>query len=133
MDLVVHFQPLPDDLDSAELDFLARKGAFRIPRTPLLHQLLQAFIQFSHGYVPVLDLKSFLGVLMNGGPHPSSSLLLFQCVLLAGTSFVDMKYLEAEGYKSREEAHKHFFHKARVLLTLLSTRHGRQHCWLLDC
>lgn len=127
MDLIVHFQPLPDDLGSAELNYLAQKGAFRIPRTALLHQLLQAYIQFSHGYVPVLDLDSFLDAFMNGCSHPSSSLLLFQCVMLAGTSFVDMKYLLAEGYKSREEAHKHFFHKARVLLTLLSTRHGRQH------
>ncbi|KAK5154986.1 hypothetical protein LTR04_005881 [Oleoguttula sp. CCFEE 6159] len=43
------------------------------------------------------------------------SLLLFQCVMFAGTAFVDLRHLKNAGYASRREARKQFFQKTRLL------------------
>ncbi|TKA64215.1 hypothetical protein B0A49_11877 [Cryomyces minteri] len=59
--------------------------------------------------MPVLDLQDFLEAVEGNGNVVS--LLLFQCVMFAGTAFVDLRHLENEGYATRRQARKSFFQK----------------------
>jgi hypothetical protein len=43
------------------------------------------------------------------------SLLIFQAIMFAGAAFVDMYHLQSEGYRSRSDARKTFYHRVRLL------------------
>ena len=43
------------------------------------------------------------------------SLLLLQAVMFAGTTYVDMRFLRAQGYENRKLARKVFSQRARLL------------------
>ena len=110
-----YFKPLPSRITPDDIEYLDRKGALSIPGTTLRNELLRAYVEYVHGYMPLLDLHEFLGPLeRHGGATQSISLLLFQAVMFAGTAFVDLKHLRHAGYASRKEARKAFFVKARV-------------------
>ncbi|CAI7580002.1 unnamed protein product [Penicillium pancosmium] len=112
--LFPYFKPVPSNLHNTELSYLNNKGAFEVPPPNLLRQLLTAYLQFAYGYMPIIDLHELLGSFMQV-PSTAISRLLFQCLLFAGVAFVDVTYLEAAGFKSRGEAHDHYFDKARLL------------------
>uniref|UniRef100_A0A093V4N4 Cutinase transcription factor 1 beta n=1 Tax=Talaromyces marneffei PM1 TaxID=1077442 RepID=A0A093V4N4_TALMA len=80
---------------------------------PELEQFL--FGDKSPRSLPVLDLHSFLEAVARNDPDANISLLLFQAVMFAGTAFVDLRHLQAAGFKTRREARKAFFNNARLL------------------
>jgi hypothetical protein len=43
------------------------------------------------------------------------SLLIFQAIMFAGAAFVDMYHLQNEGFRSRADARKTFYHRVRLL------------------
>jgi hypothetical protein len=98
-----------------DVQFLQKKGALSIPETGFRDDLLRAYIEFVHPYMPLLELHEFLGIIDNNGRHGKVSLLLLQAVLFAGSSFIDMSKLEAAGYATRNAARKAFYRKTRVL------------------
>ncbi len=53
--------------------------------------------------LPVLDLHSFLEAVAKNDPDANISLLLFQAVMFAGTAFVDLRHLQAAGFKTRKK------------------------------
>ncbi|KAJ5491799.1 hypothetical protein N7453_009896 [Penicillium expansum] len=100
---------------SANIDYLAVKGALTIPDVTLRNELLKSYIHYVHTYMPLLDLEEFLqNIVQNDGIH-RISLLLFQAVMFAGVAFIDMKHLQAAGYQTRKVARKVFFQRARLL------------------
>lgn len=110
-----YFKPLPSRITPDDIEYLDKKGALSIPGTILRNELLRAYIEYVHGYMPLLDLREFLGALgRQDGSIKPISLLLFQAVMFAGTAFIDLKHLRHAGYATRKEARKAFFLKARV-------------------
>ncbi len=100
-----------------DIQYLWKKGALSIPDTIFRNALLQAYIEFVHPYMPLIELHDFLRIVdRNDGENGKISLVLFQAVMFAGTAFVDMAFLEAAGYTTRKSARKAFYQKARVSL-----------------
>ena len=110
-----YFKPLPSRITPDDIEYLDKKGSLSIPGTVLRNELLRAYIEYVHGYMPLLDLSEFLGALeRHDGSTKPISLLLFQAVMFAGTAFIDIKHLRHAGFATRKEARKTFFLKARV-------------------
>lgn len=86
-----------------------------MPSAGLRNELLRAYIEFVHPYMPLLELYDFIMIVESGsGVLGRISLILFQAVMFAGSAFVDMQHLHNAGYLSRKEARKDFFQKTRV-------------------
>lgn len=112
-----YMKPLPPRMTADDIQYLWRKGALSIPDTIFRNALLQAYIEFVHPYMPLIELHDFLRIVdKNDGENGKISLVLFQAVMFAGTAFVDMAFLEAAGYTTRKSARKAFYQKARVSL-----------------
>ncbi|KAF2272569.1 uncharacterized protein EI97DRAFT_205549 [Westerdykella ornata] len=114
-DLPPFIKPLPAKIGPDEIAYLERKGALTVPKGTLRSELLRAYLDYVHPYMPLLDLHDFLTVIdQPDGSLGKVSLILFQAVMFAGSAFVDMHHLRAAGYGTRKEARKDFFQKTRV-------------------
>jgi hypothetical protein len=110
-------KPLPAKIGPEEISYLEKKGALTVPKGTLRSEMLRAYVEFVHPYMPLLDLHDFLTVIdRSDGSKGKVSLILFQAVMFAGSAFVDMTHLRSAGYATRKEARKDFFQKTRVSL-----------------
>ncbi|KAK5056215.1 hypothetical protein LTR84_012768 [Exophiala bonariae] len=110
-----YIQPIPLRIMREDLDYLKTKGAFLIPEAAFRNELLRCYVQYVHPYLPIIDLGDFLSAIEKDEPSDSISLLLFQAVMFAGTAYIDMRYLVAQGYVTRKAARKAFFQKVKLL------------------
>ncbi|KAF2093065.1 hypothetical protein NA57DRAFT_49024 [Rhizodiscina lignyota] len=109
-------KPLPPRIGPDEVAYLEKKGALAVPAVGLRNELLRAYIEFVHPFMPLLDLYDFVMIVESGnGTLGRISLILFQAVMFAGSAFCDMEHLRNAGYMSRKEARKDFFQKTRLL------------------
>lgn len=113
--------PLPNRIPIDDLIYLEKQGALTIPEPALCHALLHSYVENVHAHLPLLDLQDLIPPVIannNGacglGLGKQISLLLFQTVMFAGSTFVDMPFLYAAGYTSRKAAQRAFFERARV-------------------
>ncbi|KAB2569611.1 C6 transcription factor [Lasiodiplodia theobromae] len=114
--LPAYIKPLPSRIGPDEIAYLQKKGALTIPTLELKTELLRAYVEFVHPYMPLLDLHEFLRIIdCQDGSQGKMSLILFQAVMFAGSAFADFKYLRKAGYSNRKEARKDFFQKTRLL------------------
>lgn len=114
-ELPLFIKPLPSKIGPDEVAYLEKKGALTIPSGTLRSEMLRAYIEFVHPYMPLLELRDFLVTIDQAdGSLGKVSLILFQAVMFAGSAFIDMSYLRAAGYATRKEARKDFFQKTRV-------------------
>jgi hypothetical protein len=110
-----YIKPLPPRMTADDIQYLWKKGALSIPDTIFRNALLQAYIEYVHPYMPLIELHDFLRIVeQNNGENGKISLVLFQAVMFAGTAFVDMALLKSAGYSTRKAARKAFYQKARV-------------------
>ncbi|KAL2834570.1 fungal-specific transcription factor domain-containing protein [Aspergillus pseudoustus] len=109
---------LPDRLDAADFQYLEAKGALCVPTARFRTELLKAYILWVHPQVPVLDLEPFLRAISKNNGSDTISLLLFHAVMFAGAAFVDLSYINQEGYTSRAAARDILFQRVKVLLEL---------------
>lgn len=108
-------KPLPARIASEDVKYLHTKGALSLPPLPLQTALLQAYVEYVHPYMPLLDLREFLGAVnARDGLCGQVSLFLYQAIMFAATAFVDMKALKEAGYSTRKAARRSFFSKTRV-------------------
>lgn len=108
-------KPLPPRIGADEITYLEKKGALTVPSVGLRNEMLKAYIEFVHPFMPLLDLYDFVMIIESGnGSLGRISLILFQAVMFAGSAFVDMHHLHNAGYATRKEARKDFFQKTRV-------------------
>ncbi|PSN72876.1 hypothetical protein BS50DRAFT_606729 [Corynespora cassiicola Philippines] len=115
-DLPLFIKPLPAKIGPDEVSYLEKKGALTLPKSTLRSEMLHAYVEFVHPYMPLLDLHDFLMIIDRpDGSLGKVSLILFQAVMFAGSAFVDMQFLRAAGYATRKEARKDFFQKTRLL------------------
>jgi len=109
-------KPLPPRIGPDEVAYLEKKGALTVPNVALRNELLKAYIDYVHPYMPLIDLYDFVMIVESGnGSLGRISLILFQAVMFAGSAFVDMHHLQQAGYLTRKEARKDFFQKTRLL------------------
>jgi hypothetical protein len=114
-------KPLPPKIGPDEIAYLEKKGALTVPWGTLRSEMLRAYVEFVHPYMPLLDLHDFLSTIdRRDGSKGKVSLILFQAVMFAGSAFVDMEHLRTAGYATRKEARKDFFQRTRVSQTLFS-------------
>jgi len=114
-DLPLFIKPLPAKIGPDEVAYLEKKGALTIPQGTLRNEMLRAYIEFVHPYMPLLELHDFLAIIDKpDGSLGKVSLILYQAVMFAGSAFIDMHHLRAAGYATRKEARKDFFQKTRV-------------------
>jgi len=112
------FKSLPSRIAEDDVEYLWAKGALSIPETKLRNELLKCYIEHVHSHMPILELNAFLNVVERGdGLTGQLSLLLFQCVMFAGSAFISLEHLKAVGFATRFEARKAFFIRARVRST----------------
>lgn len=108
-------RPLPSKIAPDDVEYLHAKGALTLPGVPLQNALLQAYVEYVHPYMPLMDLHGFLAMVSRrDGLNGQTSLLLYQAVMFSATAFVDMRYLREAGYPTRKAARKAFFQKTRV-------------------
>jgi hypothetical protein len=109
-------KPLPQRIGLDEAQYLANKGALTIPTNELRNELIRAYIEFVHPFMPVLDIGEFVQIVESGtNQHGTLSLILYQAVMFSGAAFVDINHLYAAGYHSRKHARRDFFQKTRLL------------------
>lgn len=114
-DLPDFIKPLPVKIGPDEVAYLEKKGALTVPKGTLRNEILRAYIEFVHPYMPLLDLHDFLTMIDRPDTSLGKvSLILFQAVMFAGSAFIDMHHLRTAGYVTRKEARKDFFQKTRV-------------------
>ncbi|KAF2182235.1 hypothetical protein K469DRAFT_691463 [Zopfia rhizophila CBS 207.26] len=115
-DLPLFIKSLPARIGPDEIAYLEKKGALTVPKSTLRNEMLRAYVEFVHPYMPLLDLHDFLMVIDRpDGSLGKVSLILFQAVMFAGSAFVGMRHLRTAGYVTRKEARKDFFQKTRLL------------------
>lgn len=111
-----YIKPLPARIGPEEISYLEKKGALTVPKGTLRSEMLRAYVEFVHPYMPLLDLHDFLKIIdRQDGSNGKVSLILFQAVMFAGSAFIDMQHLQSAGYATRKEARKDFFQKTRIL------------------
>lgn len=109
-----YITPFRDTLDHGVLSLLHWRGALSVPQGAFRESLIRAYICFVHPLLPLLDLEEFLSAVEDEGNQKTVSLTLFQAVMFAGSTFVDIDILEGEGFKSHEEARRTLYNKVRV-------------------
>jgi len=97
-----------------DVQYLQKKGALTVPETRLRNELLRSYVEYVHPFMPLLELKDFLYPIERNDGTEVISLLLFQAVMFAGSAFVDIRFLNSQGFENRKEARKVFFQRARV-------------------
>lgn len=107
-----HLHVLAPHLDIDDIRYLESKGALSIPSASLQSELLESYIQFVHPFLPLLDLPQFLRLVQT--KSSKISLCLFQTLMFAASTFVNIGALRREGYATRREAKDGFFQKAKV-------------------
>ena len=110
-----YIRPVPQSIMREDLTYLQQRGAFMVPETSLRNELLRCYVQYVHPFLPILNLQDFLASIEKNDPIDTLSLLLFQAVMFAGSGFIDMRYLLAQGYDSRKAARRSFFQRAKLL------------------
>ncbi|KAI9735361.1 MAG: hypothetical protein M1818_006556 [Claussenomyces sp. TS43310] len=107
---------IPARFEPDEVEFLQMKGALSIPDPNIREAIIQAYVEFVHYDLPVLDLQEFLDTISTGeGETRRVSLLVFQAIIFAGSAFVDMKCLRNAGFRTRREAREVLYNKVRLL------------------
>ncbi|KAI1050991.1 hypothetical protein LB506_010816 [Fusarium annulatum] len=116
---VVHF-PMPRDtlalsipagLDPLETRILQRRGAFVLPPKSLCDDLIETFFAWVHPIVPVINRTKFMSQYRD--PKRPPSMLLIQCILLAGARISTNPQLMVDGSASTAVAT--FYRRAKAL------------------
>lgn len=98
-----------------DIDCLYTKAALSLPESALRDALLRSYMQFVHPELPIIEIRELLRMVnREDGDSGRVSLLLFQAVMFAGASFVDMKLLRSAGYSNRRDARNALFQKVKV-------------------
>lgn len=106
-------KPPPSCLGEQDLDYLARKGALYVPEPELRDALIESYVYYIHPCYPILDLDTLEDAMLDNSNNPFS-LSVFQAIMFAGSSWVDVTLLRKLGYLSRWAARQAFYSRARV-------------------
>jgi len=106
--------PLPLDIDTEDISYLASRGVFELPQTDLRNALLRSFVEYVYPLMPIVDFHDLLHIVASDGSAGRISLLLLYAVMLAGSTHVDANYILRAGYRTRSAFRKRIAKKLRV-------------------
>jgi hypothetical protein len=107
---------LSPNLKLLEANYLSMHDGLTVPFKGLQMELLQSSLDFIHPHLPFLNLRKFLDILgyrrceLGHGQNDTRdsdsqiSILLFQAIMFAGCTTIELRYLIEAGYTSRTEA-----------------------------
>ncbi len=75
--------------------------------------MLRAYVDYVHPFLPLLDVEDLIQAAENKSDM-KISLILWQAVMFAGSAFVDISHLEAEGFTTHKQARRVYYEKVRV-------------------
>ena len=107
--------PMSSRILSEDLDFLERKGALTIPDPELRVEILRSYMFSIHPIMPMLSHRHFISAVLNNREDGRISLLLFQAVMFAGLTSLQLDVVHRMGFKSVKQARKVFFDRVRLL------------------
>jgi hypothetical protein len=113
-----YLKAIPSKYTNEDLEYLQIKGAFVVPERDLRNALLRCYAQHVHPYMPVIDLREFLSSIERNRPDNTVSLLLFQAVMFAAVTYIDMRFLKAHGFVSRRSARRAYYQRVKLLYDL---------------
>ncbi|KAF5580445.1 cutinase transcription factor 1 alpha [Fusarium subglutinans] len=106
-----HALSIPAGLDPLEIQILKRRGAFVLPPKALCDDLIETFFSWVHPIVPVINRTKFMSQYQDARDPPS--MLLLQCILLAGARISTNPQLKVDGSTSTAVAT--FYRRAKAL------------------
>ena len=111
--------PLAPLVSQEDCRTLHKEKAFEVPCVEIMDQLLRNYIQYVYPVLPILNLGELLVVIHPGYTGTKRvSLLLFQALMFSATVFQTRASIEIEGFRSRREARKTRFERAKLLYSL---------------
>ena len=118
-------KPRPARIVDDDAEYLMKKGATGLPLQPLREELLKYYFLYVHPFMPLVDEVDWQRITRKNWDNfdvtrekdDRISLLLYQAVLFAGSAFVPLDLLIANGYSTRKIARKAFFSRTRVILS----------------
>ncbi|KAL2061486.1 hypothetical protein VTL71DRAFT_6863 [Oculimacula yallundae] len=118
------FRPFPKHIKIEEVIYLRSRNALSLPPLRLRWELMQSFAKNGNWQIPRSNLEEAQAALratVNYNPMEpikTTSFLLFQAIMLAGLTTVDLKFVKEAGYSSKEEAQPLFFNRVKVRKTV---------------
>ncbi|KAG8664828.1 Transcriptional activator of fatty acid utilization [Fusarium poae] len=106
-----HVLSIPAGLDPLEIQILKRRGAFVLPPKALCDDLIKTYFSWVHPIVPVINRTKFMSQYRDARNPPS--MLLLQCILLAGARISTNSQLKVDGSTSTAVAT--FYRRAKAL------------------
>ncbi|KAK5062908.1 hypothetical protein LTR84_004984 [Exophiala bonariae] len=120
-----------EDVESVNMDFLRRRGAFHLPSKQIWYEFLisvfqtrvteesseklfQIYFEQVHPYTPILERLAFL----RGWVEDKYSIFLLQCILTSVVPFLHEDSVSLMGFADRRSAQRSFFSKAQLLYDL---------------
>ena len=100
---------------SGNAGLLCLGGAFDLPGSDIMDELLRTYVQYNYAYLPVLSMVDLAGILRGGHKHCSKmSLLLVQAMCFSASAHIDMSALRRARFRSRSEARDTFARRTEV-------------------
>ena len=88
-----------------------------LPGQAIMEELLRAYFHYVHPLLPLLDSDHFLDAI-HGKTGSTISLMLFQAVMFAGATFVDLALLNSMGFNSHDDGRRALFKRVKLLYEL---------------
>lgn len=101
----------PSNLDAADIAYLKAKGAFDPPSEQLMNSLVSAYLTQFHPLYSIVN-KIELERVHNERKTPW---LLMHTVCFIGATFCDSAVIHQSNFKSRLDARRDYYHKAKLL------------------
>ncbi|KAK1761799.1 hypothetical protein QBC33DRAFT_574679 [Phialemonium atrogriseum] len=120
IELPYFIRPLPSNIDPVDLEYLQRRGTFRLPEKPLVEELLWNYFEMIHPFTPIVDRDVIsqlfeFQITTNGGEDARLSLFLMQAMLFVASAFVKESFLQEGGYGIRADLRREFYLRAKAL------------------
>jgi hypothetical protein len=104
-------------LQSEDLNYLKKKGAFSLPTTQVCNALVLSYFQHVHPTTPIIDKTAFL-IAYNEGGIQRVNLLLLWSMFSASASFTPESVVQDAGYPNRIQMKESFLARAKSLFHL---------------
>jgi hypothetical protein len=113
--LLPAFIKVPRRLAAEDLTFLEAKGALATPLPAQRKEIFQGYLYAVHPFMPMLDISTFSGALIDSEDECQISLLLFQAVMFAGLHALEPRTIRDIGFGSVKDAREAFYNRVRLL------------------
>ena len=105
----------PAAIEHAYTAFLESQGAYKLPSISLQCVLIRSYVEFAYPRMPIIDLEDFCKTLRCAdGSTGQVSLLLYQAVLFAGSSYVSNEAMGDDEFVDKMEMRRELYRRTKV-------------------